>query len=567
MTIHILPGSIKCLTAYSLRPYQTEAVDKLTAAAGRSRLCVAPVGAGKTVILSELARRLVASSQRVLVLTHSGELVEQDEEALRAHMPSVDVGILQGKTRTADVSAKVLVANISSAYLAIERILEAGDVAAAIVDEAHRINPEGKVYRDTLKALREACPEFVLYGLTGSPWRDGWGNLCQRGPKDQEPIFETLAFTIEHQSLVDAGYILPVRPRATAEKLDLTGVGTNSFGDYAVGELDKRVNRDEVNARAIAELVTYGRTYNRKRWLVFATTVDHAQRLAAELRKHNVEAGCVHHELDARERRDIVEAFRVGELQAVTNVAALGTGFNVPEVDLIGLLRPTRSRVLFYQCLGRACRTSDGKVDAVVLDYGGATLRLGRIETVNWDGQVAKSKDVVWCCPSCQTYNPLTALVCDGCGERKEPVRRGPINLERSLSATDLGAGCDRMRIANVVDWSFRLFAACDTYNLKIIYRVEGYREPVTQTIWFNHRYDGWFRTMTRTWVGLGGLEPVPVTAEQALARSHELVMPAEVVAQPREYQSATYWNVTRWTLPRADLGPNACRGYEGAPA
>lgn len=541
----------------SLRPYQAEAVAAALAGPGLSRLVVAPVGAGKSVIAAEIALARL-SAGRVVIATHVGELVEQNAAAVVRQRPGLDVGMLAGSLGRHDTSHALIVANIATLHRSVGRVLEHGPVGTLIVDEAHRLDPSGKVYAETLAALRAADPGMLLIGLTGSPWRSGHGNIAAPGRDGQPPIFERMAYAIPHAELVRDGFILPVRTRRTHERLSTAGVAV-THGDFALGELDQAVNRDEVNARAIAELADYGERTGRRRWLLFAVTIDHAERLAAELGKHAVPAGVVSARTPPKARERIVAEFRAGRLRAVVNVAALTTGFDVPEVDLIGLLRPTQSRVLFYQMLGRGTRLADGKGDCVVLDFAGSVLRHGPLELLDWIGadetpngpRKAKPEDAprVWTCGECETHNPVAASRCCECDAQRPAPK---LDREAGLSAVDLGLGADEPRTLAVASWSARLIVAGGTSNLQLTLRCTDQAEPVSHALWWSQAYPGARERLAREWLRFGGRHPIPRTAEEGLRRfqSGELAMPVEVVAIPKPRNGRTYLNLqsASWT-------------------
>lgn len=531
------------VTGYTLRYYQAKGVEALLRGKGRSRLLVAPVGAGKTIIISELIRRLLPTARRILVLTHVGELVMQNVEKLRVHCAPEPVGILAGSLGHYDTGARILVANIASAYRHIAAVLAGGGIDAVIVDEAHRINPEGIQYGETLAAIQSSPDGCILYGLTGSPWRSGHGHICFPGPKGQRPIFGHLSYEISHGDLLDAGYIAPVRPRRTAERVSVEGVKLNSFGDYATAALDQRINTDEINARAMRELVAYAATSKRRRWLVFAVTIEHANNLSLELEKLGVSVGVVSAHTSAGERDRLVAAFRRGEITCLVNCTALGTGFDVAEVDLIGLLRPTRSRGLYYQMLGRGTRLAPGKKDCVVLDYAGSTLRIGRLEHIDWLTRERPPEG--WTC-DCGAINDVSDKVCHECGATKPKPPPGPKTI--TLSDTDVGLTHGAVITGAPIAWSASTFAWKGREHLRVIFDLED-DQTCSFVVWFTEDAPWQIESRERNWRNVGGTLPVPSTAQQALARftAGECALPPVVEA----VQNGPYWNVKRFPKPR----------------
>jgi DNA repair protein RadD len=166
--------------------------------------------------------------------------------------------------------------------------------------------------------------------------------------------------------------------------------------------------------------VRYGA--ERKAWLIFASGINHANMLADELELYHVPSAVVTGENDMKERTAKIEDFKAGRIRALINVNVLTTGFNVRHVDLVALVRATASPGLYVQAVGRGTRTADGKTNCLLLDYGQNVERHGLLDQVKPKAKGAGEGEApVKKCPHCETYNPISALVCIECGEAFPP--------------------------------------------------------------------------------------------------------------------------------------------------
>ena len=167
---------------------------------------------------------------------------------------------------------------------------------------------------------------------------------------------------------------------------------------------------------AVAEMVEQGE--DRRSWLAFCAGVDHAYAVRDAVRRHGVGCETVVAETPSDERDAIFAAFRAGEIRCLTGVNVFSVGFNIPEVDLIGLLRPTCSPGLLIQQVGRGTRKAPGKTDCLILDFAGNIRRHGPVDAIHVNGRTAAAPGDVLTktCPDCQELNALSATACTCCG-------------------------------------------------------------------------------------------------------------------------------------------------------
>jgi len=203
---------------------------------------------------------------------------------------------------------------------------------------------------------------------------------------------------------------------APKTQLDSSNV-KKSAGDFNIKDLAKTHDKISITNSAVEDALHYGKNY--KKWLVFCIDIAHCEHVAAELNKRGVSARVLHSRMDG-DRKDIVNSFKRGEFKALVSVGMVTTGFDVKDIDLILMLRPTESAVLHVQMIGRGLRPFPGKEHCLVLDYAGNTARLGPINNViipkkanetNGKG-IAPTKT----CPVCRTITFTLAKFCDSCG-------------------------------------------------------------------------------------------------------------------------------------------------------
>lgn len=342
----------------TLRPYQREAIDAVLRArrGGARRLLVClPTGAGKTVIFSELAR---LAKRPVLVLAHRKELVEQARDKLSRALSDPSVVAIEQADALAHPDARIVVASIRSLREErLARLMAERRFGLIIYDECHHAPAE-----DNLRVLRtlgafEPDWDGTLLGFTATTMRgDGVG---------LEKVFDSIVYHQTISSLVDQGYLAPLRGYRIATAADLRAV-TSGAEDFLVEELAEVVDvveRNALVARTVQELARDRRT------IVFCVTVGHAINLARALSAVGVPAGVVHGLLHPRDRAAVLADFAAGRLSAITNVGVLTEGFDDPGVSCVAMARPTRSEGLYAQCVGRGTRLFPGKKDCLILDF------------------------------------------------------------------------------------------------------------------------------------------------------------------------------------------------------
>lgn len=342
-----------------LRPYQADAFERIVEDlenTGRALLILA-TGLGKTVIGGEVIARHLSrdAADKVLVVAHTKELIEQLERALWYHVTKdVRTQLLTGEHRPDDLRG-ITCATVGSALSYVRAGYKPGLV---MVDEAHHIAEDGH-FAELLEHLDHA-PQF---GVTATPWR---GDRFSITTRLGEP-----SYTLGIEDGMRLGYLAEVRYRLFADNLDWDFVRGASKHSYTIKDLNARLFLPQRDEAIRDELIGAWSTVRNPRAIVFCRTVEHAERLARLLGGVTQWQGAlaVHARLDRRERQLRLMRFRSGEIPIITAVDILNEGVDVPDVNILCFARVTHSRRIFVQQLGRGLRLREGKSHVDVLDF------------------------------------------------------------------------------------------------------------------------------------------------------------------------------------------------------
>lgn len=398
---------------FALRDYQQEAYDaivKMLFESQDSGVVCLPTGAGKTIVFATLIRNFLHDwpSTRICILAHRYELLTQAENKILSVWPDAPTGIYSSGLKRKEAAQPILIAGIQSIY---EQAYEIDPFDLVIIDEAHLVPPKSEtMFGQFLGDMKIANPNVRTIGFTATPYRLDNGLIYGK-----EKIFDRLIYEAKVRDLLEAGHLCPLTTKAPHSQIDTTTVKTRN-GDFVESQLENEAIK--VVRSAVEELVDLGR--ERKKWLVFACGVDHAEQISAELDKRGIRAPIVVGTTERNERSRILEQFDSGDLRVVVNVGCLTTGLDVTGIDLIACLRPTQSVSLWVQMLGRGMRLHPGKANCLILDYGGNTRRHGPIDGLLINEPSIKNgmptEAPVKTCPECGLIVSLPTKHCPDCG-------------------------------------------------------------------------------------------------------------------------------------------------------
>jgi superfamily II DNA or RNA helicase len=393
------------MVAPILRPYQDSDVGNIRAAyAGGARrvLYQAPTGSGKTVLFAFVLAAAVGRGNRVVVLGHRQEIVDQISGALTV------LGV-EHVLVTAGYSGPAAPVMVCSVAALVRRLHLLAGIDFIVIDEAHH------AVAGMWMTILATAAEARLLGVTATPER-----LDGKGLRD---IFDVLIIGPTVAELIEAGWLAPFAAYAPGRRPDLSGVRTR-MGDYATGELSAVMSRGIVIGAAVDE---YVRLCAGAPAIAFCVDIDHSELVAARFRERGWRAAHVDGETERDERRRLIAALATGEIQVLANCGLISEGLDVPAVVAALLLRPTKSLALYLQQVGRALRPAEGKARALVLDHAANIYKHGLPDAGhNWtlDGRESAANDddahgaaaSLKRCEACGAINSSTAGVCSECG-------------------------------------------------------------------------------------------------------------------------------------------------------
>ncbi|TCT43675.1 DNA repair protein RadD [Vibrio crassostreae] len=389
---------------YTLRPYQADSVKSVIHYFRKHQtpaVLVLPTGAGKSLVIAELAR---LAKGRVLVLAHVKELVEQNHEKYEGY--GLKGSIFSAGLGRKETDQQVVFASVQSVVRNLDSF--SNQFSLLVIDECHRV-PDEKTssYQKVITHLRENNSGIKVLGLTATPYRLGMGWLYQyhtRGQvRSEEPrFFRDCIFELPIRYLLDEGFLTPARMiDAPVLSYDFSQLKPASTGRYKEAELDMVI---EQSKRATPQIVDQiiELAQDKLGIMVFAATVRHAQEILGLLPEG--EASIVIGDTPTLERDQIISDFKERKIKFLVNVSVLTTGFDAPHVDLIAILRPTESISLYQQIVGRGLRLSPGKKECLVLDYAGNSYDLYQPE-VGDPKPDSDSEIITIPCPACGFNN------------------------------------------------------------------------------------------------------------------------------------------------------------------
>jgi superfamily II DNA or RNA helicase len=335
------------------RPYQIEAVNAVLGNFGEGierQLISLPTGTGKTVIFGLLVKDLSCGT---LILAHREELLTQAEDKLRMINPNLDVGILQAGERSG-LRRKICVASVQTAINHIPE-LRYRDYSLMIIDEAH--HSAARSYKRLVEDLGFTGGGKLLVGVTATAFR---GDKQELGD-----VFEKIVYEKTVWEMIYKGYLCDVRGIQVGTDVNLSDVHTRS-GDFALDELETAVDTPERN-----ELIVdaYQKHCEGKKAVVFAVSVEHARKIREAFIERGISCEAIWGSQDNKTRKAVLDTFLNGGYKVLSNCMILTEGFDAPDIEAILMARPTKSRGLYIQCVGRGLRLAPGKKECLVLDF------------------------------------------------------------------------------------------------------------------------------------------------------------------------------------------------------
>jgi len=333
-----------------LRPYQEAAKDAILGEWNKGvkkTLLVLPTGTGKTIVFSKVIEDRVREGDRVLVLAHRGELLDQAADKL-----AKSTGLLTATEKAEESSLnswfRVVVGSVQT-MMREKRLKQFSPdyFKSIIIDEAHHC------LSDSYQRVLEHFKEANVLGVTATPDRGDMRNLGA--------YFESLAYEYTLPKAIKEGYLSPIKALTLPLKLDLSGVSQQA-GDFKASDIGNAL--DPYLYQIADEMVQHCKD---RKTVVFLPLIRTSQKFTEILREKGFRAAEVNG--DSTDRAEILKDFDEGKYDVLCNSMLLTEGWDCPSVNCIVVLRPTKIRSLYSQMVGRGTRLHPGKTDLLLLDF------------------------------------------------------------------------------------------------------------------------------------------------------------------------------------------------------
>jgi DNA repair protein RadD len=416
-----------------LRDYQQRTINSIFSwfeknPDGGNPVFVLPTGAGKSHVIAALCKIILQNwpDQSILMITHVKELIEQNAKKMREHWPNAPMGIYSAGLGQRTLGEPITFAGIQSVK---NKGNDIGVVDIIIIDECHLLNNSNQgAYRQLISELKEINPHLRVIGFTATPYRLGQGLLTS----GKEALFDDIIEEVFVEELIRKGHLATLKSKLTNTKIDVSGVKKRG-GEYIANELERAVDNDEIN-RPIVDEIVY-RAEDRKAWLIFCVSVDHAKHLKDELIERGISAETITGGTKKDDRERILNEFKSGKIRALTNCSVLTTGFDYPDIDLLAMCRPTCSPGLYVQMAGRGLRLKSHTDHCLVLDFAGVVEMHGPITAVRPPSEKKEGEGEApsKACPECGEIVHASIRNCPSCGFVFEPPQGKMLRLNSNI--------------------------------------------------------------------------------------------------------------------------------------
>ena len=497
-----------------------------------------PTGSGKSVIIAMICDQLSAWGYRAVILQRNKELVQQNMTRLHQLSPSLSVGAYSASLKSRNTDSDFIFATIQSVA---DKAHEFGQRNMIIVDECHQV-PRGdeSQYGRFLKDMNQYNKNTVMVGLTATGYRLDCGPIIGEG----QP-FDGLAHSVSIKRLLDEGYITPLKSVGVSSQIDRSKL-TKATWDFRADEMQAAFS-DKVVSN-VTELLNASLAHRRNHCLLFSSGVEHAHSIRDALLAAGENAEVVTGDTLPIERSRIIGDFVAGRLKWLVNCDVLTTGFDAPNVDMIGVMRSTDSPGLFYQICGRGMRLSEGKTDCIIMDFGGNIEAHGAIDSEEYgvksikkDGEagVGPKKQ----CPSCGQFVPAGSREC-GCGFRfPKPQIAVSSTSDDSRAVMESVEKTEPLKVAEVMYGRHKKEGGQD--SLVVTYELEKGENDLfapSYRSWWCIEHSGYARVkFEKEWRKVSKT-PFPSTIDEAL-----ILLDSGAACKPKEISVALegkYWRV-----------------------
>lgn len=516
------------------RDYQQLAIETLFSsleARANNKLVLMPTATGKSVVIGGFIQDLLYRWPRMKLVnaTHVKELIQQNYDKLNQMWPGVPAGICSAGLKRWETHYPITFGGIDTL---INYVAELGHVDVLLIDETHLVGEKDEAtYLRFINQLKDKNKHLKVIGFTATGWRQGLGYLTNGKIFDEVAVDMT---TLEwFQWFVDNKYLSKLIVPTQDVQMSLDGLASVN-GDFKQSEVESRAM--QITDAALERVMRYAN--ERRKWLTFASGVEHAIYIDEQLRRRGIKSGAVYsnskaHPFSDSQRDDTLQALREGYLQNVCNYGVLTTGFDDPEIDMINMLRATKVSSLWVQMLGRGMRVAweRGKINCLVNDFGRNCSRLGPVN----DPIIPKQKGQrageapIKVCEHCGCQCHISARECDGCGmpfpfDVKYKAKEGTEEVFR-MAGEEPKAKIERYEIERV-------------YYTRHVTRSKGLPHFKVSYVTRDHQFinefihieaEGRARKKAVDWWEMRTQVPCPATIDEALKHVAELNVPSAI--------------------------------------
>lgn len=473
-----------------LRDYQQNAFDDIKTflrfRTGNG-IAVLPCGSGKSHLIAAVAEWVAGHKDcRVLILANRKELLQQN--AAKFSNPDI-IGFVSAGIGKYEYDKQIIIAGIQTCFNKVEKL---GEFKIIIVDECDSIS-NNKKDNSIYWQLLNNYSETRIIGFTATPYRteDGaitWGTICH--VTNYLPLFE-------------AGYLCTLTNKVPVEP-DLSSVKV-VMGDYVISQAASAMLDEEVLEESVRKLLHYGK--NRNLWLVFASSVEHAHILWGMLHSNGIFCSILTGDTQQAEREKIIDNCNNRIIKCLINVNIATVGVDIPLIDLIAIMRPTKSRRLHEQMLGRGTRLNDFKQNTLILDFAGNLKEHGALGDNSWrfeKGEIINSqKSDYKVCPECEDLVAIRVSHCPNCTYHFAPEEKKiEISSEIDTYSAVIGGNEIDGRWYNVSDIFYRPYISKKGNKVLKVEYMCGVYMKVYEFLALNNDSTSWlYRTKVRPWL------------------------------------------------------------------
>lgn len=398
-----------------MRHYQQSAINQVrdNLKAGNKKIMVyLPTGSGKTHIFTEQVKTCLSKQKKILILVRRRQIAFQTLVRITEHLRSKNIGLYMGDYRC------VQPCTIASIDTVVREPSKLKYFDVVIVDECHDAMSEG--YQKVLKAMDSR----IIVGYTATPFRiDGKGHK----------FWDAVVRPITASQLREQGFLCPLRILAPSKPGKMATAG----GDFTESEMIRQMDKGVVYGKIIDEYTKN----DCKGALCFAVNVKHSKEIAYRFIKAGIAAVHVDANSPQSFRDECIKRLKRAKAWpfVLCNVNIFSTGVDVPEVETIIMARPTKSRVLYMQQIGRGMRPAKDKKDCLILDHAGNALRFGspyedfEPELTDANKRAKSEPDKFKACRACAFVMPIALKTCPACDEDLRSPREVMLDQESEL--------------------------------------------------------------------------------------------------------------------------------------